>query len=181
MRAFFEALSSDSPAPGGGAAAAIEAALGASLVAMVCRLTVGRPRFEGHEETLRAVIADADALRDEALDLADRDAAVYASLRAAYSLPKEDGSRAARIQDALVGATDTPLRVVEIGARVAGLCELIRDRSNPNLAWDVEIAAGAGRAAHEGAAILVRGNLASVRDAGYVARTSAALERTVGA
>ena len=44
-RGFSELLASDAPAPGGGSAAALEGALGAALIAMVCRLTAGKVHF----------------------------------------------------------------------------------------------------------------------------------------
>ena len=45
---FVEALASEQPAPGGGAAAAVAAALGASLTAMVVRLSLDRPKYAEH-------------------------------------------------------------------------------------------------------------------------------------
>ena len=39
------ALASKQPTPGGGSAAALAGALGAGLVSMVCRYTVGRERY----------------------------------------------------------------------------------------------------------------------------------------
>ena len=41
-------LASGAPAPGGGAVAAMHAAMGAGLVSMVCELTIGRPRYAQH-------------------------------------------------------------------------------------------------------------------------------------
>jgi formiminotetrahydrofolate cyclodeaminase len=42
---FARRLASSDPTPGGGSAAALCAALGASLVAMVARLNAGRPEY----------------------------------------------------------------------------------------------------------------------------------------
>ena len=44
--AYLEDLASDAPTPGGGAWAAVSAAAGASLIAMVARLTVKKKGFE---------------------------------------------------------------------------------------------------------------------------------------
>ena len=43
---FTNELASNSPAPGGGSTAAIEASFGASLIAMVCELTLGNKKYE---------------------------------------------------------------------------------------------------------------------------------------
>ena len=68
---FAEALASEQAVPGGGAAAAISAALAASLTAMVVRLSLGRPKYAEHtalhEEALRA----SDEARARFLELAD--------------------------------------------------------------------------------------------------------------
>ena len=59
-RGFSELLASDAPAPGGGSAAALEGALGAALIAMVCRLTADKPRYREHRETVLAVQEQAE-------------------------------------------------------------------------------------------------------------------------
>ena len=46
---FTAALASSSPAPGGGGASALAAALGASLGCMVGELTVGKPKYAANE------------------------------------------------------------------------------------------------------------------------------------
>ena len=46
---YFNELSSDSPTPGGGNAAAIAGALGASLGLMVCNLTLGKKKYSDVE------------------------------------------------------------------------------------------------------------------------------------
>jgi methenyltetrahydrofolate cyclohydrolase len=48
---WLDALASSAPAPGGGAAAALEAAMAAALLEMVCNLTIGKPAYAEHDET----------------------------------------------------------------------------------------------------------------------------------
>ena len=49
---YMEKLSSKDPIPGGGGSAAINMALAAALISMVCNLTIGKKKFidvENHE------------------------------------------------------------------------------------------------------------------------------------
>jgi formiminotetrahydrofolate cyclodeaminase len=111
-----EALASAHPAPGGGAAAAIAAALGASLTAMVARLSVDRPRYAEHGELHREAIAASDASRIELLALAEADANAYAAYRAARAMPSgtddEQAARDVAARDAARAATEVPLQTV---------------------------------------------------------------------
>ncbi len=71
---FLEALASGEPVPGGGAAAALQAAVGAALVSMVCNLTIGREKYREHEATMVQTLREAEELRGRALGLAAADA-----------------------------------------------------------------------------------------------------------
>src|SRR5437016_1894031 len=111
---FLNDLASASPEPGGGSAAALSGALGASLVAMVCRLTIGRKNYEDVSADMEKMLARADELRATLLRQINEDAEAYAKVMAAYQLPKEtEQEKAARttaIQRALKGAVDVPLK-----------------------------------------------------------------------
>ena len=61
---FLDVMASDSPAPGGGSAAALCGAQGAGLAAMVASFTIGRKKFADFEE-------NAIAVRDEELKLVE--------------------------------------------------------------------------------------------------------------
>ncbi|HKO24421.1 MAG TPA: cyclodeaminase/cyclohydrolase family protein [Chloroflexota bacterium] len=102
---FLDELASGAPTPGGGAAAALEAALGAALVSMVCNLTIGREKYRAYEQTMMEARARAEELRTHALDLVAEDSASYSAVGAAYALPRgsdeEKAARQARIQEAL--------------------------------------------------------------------------------
>src|SRR5690606_22987278 len=67
---YLERLASREPTPGGGAAAALHAAQGAALIAMVARYTTGAKYAEHEEQSLR-IAARADSIIPEALRLAD--------------------------------------------------------------------------------------------------------------
>lgn len=166
---WLEQLASKQPAPGGGAAAAVNAAVGAALVSMVCNLTIGKPRYAEHEATMREVLERATQLRAEALQLAEADAEAFAAVSAAYGLPKEtDSDKAARreaIQEALVGAADVPLRTAALAAEVIALATRIEPGGNVNVLSDVAVAADSARAALRSAQVNVNVNLSAMADA----------------
>ena len=125
---FLDALASDAPTPGGGAVAALAGASGAALISMVCNLTIGRTGYEEAEERMRGVLDEAESSRTVLLDLADRDAAAFGSVMAAFKMPKEtDAERAVRsqaIQEGYSAAAAVPL---DIARRAAELMELARE------------------------------------------------------
>ncbi len=179
MAGFLADLASPAPAPGGGAAAALQAALGAALVSMVCNLTVGKPRYAEHEATMLSARIEADKARAEALALADADARAFAAVSDAYKLPKgtedERAERSRAIQAALVTAAEVPLHTAAVAAAVVGLCASIIDGANVNVLSDVGVAAASARAALDSAAINVRVNTAAMTDAGARERAAVAL------
>ena len=129
VNVFLEELASSSATPGGGSAAALAGAMGAGLVSMVCRLTVGRKRFADAEGELQGVLDDAEALRLCLTNLPDADTQAFDQVMAAYRLPKEtpteQTARQTAIQSALQGATQVPLEtaracgaVVKLSAQV---------------------------------------------------------------
>jgi formiminotetrahydrofolate cyclodeaminase len=165
---WLEALASPAPAPGGGAAAALNAAVGAALIEMACNLTIGRPRYAQQEAEMRAALAEATKLRSRALHLAAADVEAFGAVSEAYKLPKEtDEQRQARteqIQRALVGATEVPLNTAVLAGEVIKLARRIADGTNVNVLADVAAAAIAARAALEVALINVEVNLAAISD-----------------
>ena len=102
---FGEMLSSDAPAPGGGSAAALEAAMGAGLVAMVCRLTEEKAQFARYRAELLALRQRVEDLRLALLDVMDQDTDAFLQVSRAFPMPKatdeERAARSAAIQNGL--------------------------------------------------------------------------------
>jgi formiminotetrahydrofolate cyclodeaminase len=159
------ALASAAPAPGGGAAAALNLAVGAALVSMVCNLTIGKPRYAEHEATMTAALARAEDCRRAAEALVSDDAVAFAAVIAAYKLPKDDeAARRTAIQHALRGAAAVPLKTAERAVEVIVLAERVLDGANVNVVSDVAVAASSARAALQSAQVNVEVNLASLSD-----------------
>ena len=165
---FSELLSSGAPAPGGGSAAALEAALGAGLVAMVCRLTADKAQFAPHREALLEVTERAEALRRQLLEAMERDTESFLQVSGAFALPKgteeEKAARSKAIQAALRGCIDTPMEMMELAAETLELTESLLGRFNDSAASDLGVAALSLRSAIQGAWLNVRINISSIKD-----------------
>jgi methenyltetrahydrofolate cyclohydrolase len=178
---WLDELASAAPAPGGGAVAAMHAAMAAGLVSMVCELTVGRPKYAEHEPTMREVLAEAGERRRAAIQLAADDAAAFTAVTTAYRLPKgtdeEKAARGEAIQEALREAADVPLRTAALAAEILQLARRIRPGANVNVLSDVAVAAVSARAAMQAAAVNVEVNRAAMTDVVARARLEAELAR----
>jgi formiminotetrahydrofolate cyclodeaminase len=178
---FLEVLASDQPVPGGGAAAAVSAALAASLTAMVVRLSLDRPKYADFADLHAEVLAASDVARERFLELADEDASAYAAYRAARSLPRETepeaAAREAATRDAARIATSVPLELVRACQALVELVDRCAGRTNLSVASDLEVAALLLDSAARAAAVNVRVNLPSIGDEGYSAAVVAELDQ----
>lgn len=169
VRDLTDRLASRAPVPGGGSASALVGALGAALVEMVCELTLGKPEYEEVDPVARQIGAAAGELRGSLLAAAEEDATAYLAVVVARRLPRDgDEQRAARkaaIGEASVAATEIPLRVGRLAAKVLDLAASIASIGNRNAVSDAGAAALLAAAAARGAALNVRINLPSLPDA----------------
>lgn len=179
VRRYLDALASEAPAPGGGSAAALAGAMGAALISMVGRYTVGRPRFSAVEAPAAAALQEAESLRAELLRLMEEDEAAYQAVAAARRLPRDsDDAKRARsraIQQATRAAAQPPLAMAAACRRALDLSRIVAEHGNPLLASDAGVAALLAEAALRASIINVRVNLASLRDQAFVAQTEAQL------
>lgn len=174
LQSFLDQVASAEPAPGGGSVAALSGALGASLVAMVCRLTIGKKGYEAVSAEMELILPRAEELQRGLRDLMQADTDAYARVMDAYKLPKQtDAEKSARtraIQDALKHASDVPLRVAELCAQVLELARPIAEKGNKNAASDGGVGALMAEAGLRGAALNVSINLGAINDELFVRR-----------
>jgi formiminotetrahydrofolate cyclodeaminase len=159
---------SGDPVPGGGSAAALNAALAAALMEMVARLTIGRKNFEAVEEEMRAAAQKASLLRKKMIEEIDRDSEAYANVLGAFQLPKETleqkTERARAIEDALKKAALVPLGVAQTAVSLMEISRLVISLGNPNALSDGAAGLLAARMAARAALFNVRINLGSIKD-----------------
>src|SRR5580698_8236117 len=161
---FLDRLADRVPAPGGGASAALQAAQGAALLAMVARFSTGEEYTE-HRETIERIITEADELRAIALRLGEADAEAFAGVAIAYRMPKatdaEREERSEAIAKALANATWPPAKLIGVAGMVIDLASALVTVGNRNVLSDV---AEAARAAAATARVNVEINLAGIAD-----------------
>jgi formiminotetrahydrofolate cyclodeaminase len=166
--AWLGSLASSAPAPGGGGAAALQVAMGAALVEMVCNLTAGRPAYAEHEDEVQAILAEAGELRANGLVLADEDAVAFEAVIAAYRMPKDTHpdaeARNEAIQSALIDAAEVARSCAAAAVRVIELAEQIVPIGNANVISDAAAGAGAARAAAQTSLLNIDANVGSLDD-----------------
>ncbi|MGW5382681.1 cyclodeaminase/cyclohydrolase family protein [Nocardia sp. NPDC003963] len=161
-------LAAKVPAPGGGAVAALHAAQGAALVAMVARYTT-RAKDADHRPVIDRIIEAADTARERALALADADADAFTAVGAAYKLPKgndeETAERSAAIEAALLEAARVPAAVIDEADGILTLATELLPIGNPNVVTDIGAAAASARAAAVTSQLNIEINVVSLPDA----------------
>lgn len=174
LQQFLDELASAEPVPGGGSVAALSGALAASLVAMVCRLTIGKKGYAAVGGEMQAILARVELLQRDLRDLAQSDIDAYARVIDAYKLPQatdaEKSTRERAIQSALKHASDVPLRVAEHCANVLALARPVAEKGSQNAASDAGVGALMAEAGLRGAAFNVSINLAAIKDEAFVRR-----------
>jgi methenyltetrahydrofolate cyclohydrolase len=161
---FLRQLAARTSAPGGGATAALHAAQAAALIAMVARFSDG-PRSDAG--VVERILPVADALVDEALDLADADAAAFGKVIEAYRLPRqtaaEQQARSGAIAQALGAAARPPADLLVLSARLITLAEELLPTANRNLIGDLLAATASVRAAAEISRVNIEANLSGMQ------------------
>ena len=171
---FMQLLSSDAPAPGGGSAAALLGAVGASLAAMVAALTQGKEKYKEFESLTQETHAAGERMKRRFLELIDQDTEAFNFVSAAYKLPKsteeEKDIRKKAIEEALKKATQTPFAMMETSAECLKVVAKSVGKTNASAASDLGVAAYSLRGAVHGAWLNVLINVGGIKDADFVAR-----------
>jgi len=171
-----DAFASNQPVPGGGSAAALAGAIGASLLIMVAGLPKTRHGTDEERSALTAAAARLRPLRDELASLIDRDSEAYTSVINAYRLPRStDAEQAARrnaIDEAMRAATEAPLATIRACERAMREAEVIASSGAASASSDVAVGIELLKTAARGAGMNVDTNLAAVKDAEYVKRAN---------
>jgi len=184
LRAFADELSSDSPAPGGGSVAALAAACGAGLAAMVSSLAHAKKGYEQKHEALERIGVRAQELKDRLLGAVDADTAAFDRYLSALRLPagsdEEKAAREKAVVEATIATIEVPLGTLEACPEVIDLCVEVAglglEASITDAGSGAEMARAAAVAAFENVCVNLPGLSDPSARASLLARADAALE-----
>jgi len=169
-----DAFASTDPVPGGGSAAALAGAVGASLLLMVAGIPKTRTGAPEETADLAEAATRLHPLRDRLLELVDRDSDAYQQVMAAYRLAKDtDAEKASRknaIDRAMRSATETPLDTMRACQQALRGAVIVSANGNRRTTSDVGVGVELLVAGLRGAQMNVDINLAALDDQDYVRR-----------
>ncbi len=171
LTGFMEELSSSSPTPGGGSVSALAGVLGASLMEMVCNLTIGKEKFKEHEADLVKTREEVQTLKKRLFSLIEEDAKAFDGVMAGFKMPKgtdeEKKARSETIQSATKEATRVPLETAKNCLRILELCKVSVGKVNPNAISDLGVSTLMSHSGLEGASLNVLINTPSIKDQSF--------------
>lgn len=136
---FNQALASADPTPGGGAAAAMAAAMGCSLALMAAQTTFQRKTTSAETKSrLEPALRKLFALNTQLNHFIQEDGNAYSAYLVAKKLPKENPSREQAMQDALLYAARIPTDTATTAITCLREIETIQGDIAPIIISDIE-------------------------------------------
>jgi formiminotetrahydrofolate cyclodeaminase len=129
----------------------------------------GKKAYMQFEKQLSEAIARLSLLREELKERIDADAESYNQVMAAYKLAKTSADGDDIIDAALKGATQVPFEIAQRAGEVGELLQSLRPITSTNMASDLTVGGELAEASKQGALANVDINLASIKDASFVA------------
>lgn len=163
-RKFVEVLASNAPAPGGGGAAALVGAVGTALGNMVGSLTVGKKKYADVEAEIVALKEKCDALQTELLNQVEADDIGFVPLAKAYSIPKDDPTRDAVLEEATITACAVPMHIMELCCEAIGYIQVFAEKGSRLAVSDAGCGAVCCKAALQAASLNVFINTKSLKN-----------------
>ncbi|MCM8790078.1 MAG: cyclodeaminase/cyclohydrolase family protein [Candidatus Omnitrophica bacterium] len=167
LRQYLDDLAAKKPAPGGGSAAALAAAIGTSLMSMVANYTVGKPKYKDVEAKVADILLRVQNFDSELRSLVDDDVAAYKKLSEGLKAACDDKAKKEALYKA---ACEVPFKVCEISAKCLKLCKELAESGNRNLVTDTAIAAILLEGAFFSAKYNVYINLECIEDMDYIGK-----------
>lgn len=140
-QAFIDALASDNPAPGGGAAGAFCAASACALSMMALSITLKNPNLSQEEKKpLKETLDNLYNLKESLVICAQEDAKAYEKVVSARKLPKTSKERAVALQESLKQAALVPVKCAQDTIEVIKQLESVETKISKGIISDVNCA-----------------------------------------
>lgn len=151
MNKFLDELSSSAPVPGGGGASALIGAIGCALCSMVANLTTGKKKYVQYQERIDELLPFLENMRGALMEDIKLDADAFYPLSQAYSIPKDAPDRDKIMEEALLIASNAPMKIIEDVSKLVPVLEELEVIGSRLAISDVAVAAAACSAALKGA------------------------------
>jgi formiminotetrahydrofolate cyclodeaminase len=165
VRQLLDSIAAKTPTPGGGAVAAITAALSAAIAQMVVNYSLGKKSLAEHHTANRHALDALQRIAQHALELAHDDARAYAAMNDLWKLPDDDPRRQREMPAAVEAAIAPPHQMLDASLQILDLIQNLRGKTNASLRSDLAIAALLADAAARAAAWNITINLPLLHDA----------------
>jgi formiminotetrahydrofolate cyclodeaminase len=174
---YLDKTAANTAVPGGGSGAALSAAVAASLVEMVAKLTIGKKGYGDVEAQMKKIENRASQSRMKLTEQIDRDADAYNQVMSAFNMSRETEAdkklRQEAIQKGLKQAARVPLEVAQDAYKILEMAQKVVAKGNKNAVTDGAVAAMLARTGGMGALFNVKVNLSAITDSVFVNTLSA--------
>ena len=164
MNKFLDELSSSAPVPGGGGASALIGAIGCALCSMVANLTTGKKKYVQYQERIDELLPFLENMRGALMEDIKLDADAFYPLSQAYSIPKDAPDRDKIMEEALLTASNAPMKIIEDVSKLVPVLEELEVIGSRLAISDVAVAAAACSAALKGAVMNIYINTKSMKN-----------------
>lgn len=164
MNKFLDELSSSAPVPGGGGASALIGAIGCALCSMVANLTTGKKKYVQYQECIDELLPFLENMRGALMEDIKLDADAFYPLSQAYSIPKDAPDRDKIMEEALLTASNAPMKIIEDVSKLVPVLEELEVIGSRLAISDVAVAAAACSAALKGAVMNIYINTKSMKN-----------------
>lgn len=169
---FLDKLGSTESMPGGGTVAGITGAQAASLISMVCNLTVGKKNFETFQDEVKKAIKEAESFRKKFLDLSNKDAENFKEIEKVFKMPKtteeEKKIKKEAMEKACKFCCEVPREMINESLKAMELISTLYAITTKTADSDLRIANVLFRATIDSAWYNIVINLRSIEDQNFV-------------
>ena len=135
-----------------------------SLIKYICNLTIGKKKYVDVEEEVIKIKEDAENLKNDVLQIIDKDKEILEKILEAYKTRKEEPEKYQEVNKRAVefclGVTEKALETLKLANRISNV-------GNKMLSSDFKICAYYGMASVEASIVNVKINLDSIEDEQY--------------